>query len=510
MLFFKKIFSLKTMVVCLGLLLASISFAGTHPAFFPKNNEATRDVDSTETPFFKKITFPKTKGSRMSHADMAQVGGQIQSAFVQYALSADSLDMEGVRTAKAHLLGTSATHNKGKAILTGLQADETMYARWVLTYNNPQGERLSVKAEIESFVVPKPLVIATIGDSNASGEGNPLVQDADTAKVVWSTGKDADDCQLCHRSDLAGPTQGIRQLQEAGWAIRYVSFACSGANMCQNEGKGNQLMHPWKPYHASKNAKMGLKEARVFKNETQIELVKEWLGDDDLDILLMSIGANDSGFLPVLTKCVVGTTPVARRIFKKKGLAKKMAKNFERVEQMYSDLDTVIRQTLKPKHIIMTTYANASTNENGDWCHEYIDPNYECPPDAKLSSGCKLLSRIQSEDNKWLNKSLLTPLNSIIHKAAQKHGWHLTEGLSSSDTTGVCSKYKWFRTIAESMHTQGDRKAALHLNNKGHEVYGNLMFRELMYRIGADETLPSAPTPFDAKPDGGVITDDDE
>lgn len=484
MLFFKKNSFALAMTLFLGLMMAFVSFTAFYPAFSPKKNKIALLSDSVAIPEFVQIDFPQTKGSRIATAKIAANSFQIKAARVKYALSEDSLNRADVSTVQADLTAMNGGEMEGKSILKKIQGGDLVYAQWTATYETSERKEATISSKIQSFEVPKAWVIATIGDSNASGEGNPLVQNPDTATVVWGEGAEQADCRLCHRSNLAGPTQGVERLRADGWAVRYVSFACSGAYITMIDGKGNQLMKPYKPYHDIETAGMGMAEKRVFKKLSQIEMVKEWLGEDELDVLLLSVGGNDGGFLQVVSKCFIGVTPFGKRCFKKGKLEKKVADNFKRIEQLWGDLDTVIRRELKPKKVVITTYADAGKDENGKFCHEYIDPNYDCPKKGSITSGCKLMSKLRDKDNEWMYQTMLEPLNNSIRTAAKNNKWLLIDGLAQSDTTGICSTNPWFRSIAESMHTQGDRKGALHMNGKGHEIFGKLVYAELLKMVG--------------------------
>lgn len=333
---------------------------------------------------------------------------------------------------------------------------------------------------------PKTYRIAIIGDSYASGEGNPAIFNQDSAKVVWTqtntTATLFADCQQCHRSETSGPMQAIQQLQAAEHLIDYLYIPCSGASIVTGSTKGNQLMLPFRAQHHLKAAKLDLKNEAV-KKQSQIEVVKKWLDGATLDILIVSIGANDAGFREVVTKVFEGHTPIARKCYKRQKLERKLAANFQRLDMLFADLTRVVKYELAPRHTFITTYANAVMDENGDFCDQFTDKRYDCPTKKNLETGCKIMSKITNKEYQWLYKHLYLPLNQSIRQAAQNAQWHLIDDLTQADTIGFCSPHAWFRTIPESLERQGDVKGAFHLNEQGHQVYGTVLYQHIQSLI---------------------------
>src|ERR1043165_5206830 len=91
-----------------------------------------------------------------------------------------------------------------------------------LTLTTPDGVQTSVEAPI----VIKDLLIVSLGDSFASGQGSPDIQKHGSTPAKWVD-------QTCARSALAGPAQAARSIEEADphTSVTFLSFACSGATV---------------------------------------------------------------------------------------------------------------------------------------------------------------------------------------------------------------------------------------------------------------------------------------
>jgi hypothetical protein len=84
-------------------------------------------------------------------------------------------------------------------------------------------------------VVVKNLLIVSIGDSYASGEGNPdQPQRFDFTGLFVEKGPEWED-KNCHRSANAGPAQAALEIERSDphTSVTFLSYACSGATITQ-------------------------------------------------------------------------------------------------------------------------------------------------------------------------------------------------------------------------------------------------------------------------------------
>ncbi len=149
---------------------------------------------------------------------------------------------------------------------------------------------------VTTMVTVKDVLIVAIGDSIASGEGNPVVP----ARYPWSTPQWAysPDPNMnlenanAHRSTLAGPAQFALKLQQANphEAVTFVSVANSGATIEQG------LLGPMQSIGDSN-----------YTLPAEVQEVKQIVGSHPIDALTISIGANDVGFKSSLENLISNT-----------------------------------------------------------------------------------------------------------------------------------------------------------------------------------------------------------
>lgn len=139
-------------------------------------------------------------------------------------------------------------------------------------------------------------LIVAFGDSFTAGEG--------ATEFLAHTNSLADDANTCRRSPNSYPFA----LGEA-LGYRVVSYACSGAKIDEVvlDGKGQK---DDSKTMVSQNGGEVISDAKVAGKKTQLRSVDDdnyGLGadDDDVDIVVMSIGGNDADFAEVVSSCVL-------------------------------------------------------------------------------------------------------------------------------------------------------------------------------------------------------------
>jgi hypothetical protein len=160
-----------------------------------------------------------------------------------------------------------------------------------------------VPAEVSGDVVVDDLLVVALGESYASGEGNPERAAAAGAVVQWAddgSGEESPEWeahQRAHRSALAGPAQAALLLERSDprTSVTFVFLAMSGATVPE----GLLGPHP------------GVDREELWPDRDdltpQVDETARLLGCDDngncdrtIDALVMSIGGNDAGWAPLL------------------------------------------------------------------------------------------------------------------------------------------------------------------------------------------------------------------
>jgi len=300
------------------------------------------------------------------------------------------------------------------------------------------------------------LVIVSVGDSVASGEGNPAPK-----RPHWFRPS------RCHRSRVSGQrfaAEGlIRDNPEA--ALHFVSYACSGATV--DEG----LLGPQRP--------------RRFQPTVppQLDRLDDLIPRTTVEALMISVGANDVGFSNIVTFCVIEEPCVQSRDF---APAKQWAKKqhqpvptldafvrwrLSRVRENYAKVDARIPAEVDDR-VLIVEYFDPTRSPAGSQCPIFRTRRRQHPERGRVSIG----------ESTWAHDHVLVPLNEAIRDAAGEYGWTLVEGVDERfDGHGICGgeDQRWVVTLHESLNRQGDHRGTLHPNAAGHGATAELIRPQL-------------------------------
>ena len=138
------------------------------------------------------------------------------------------------------------------------------------------------------------LIVVSMGDSYGSGEGNPRNITAWLEQGGLLTGFTPYwDDPACGRSANAGPARAALALEQASTtsSVTFVHVACSGATLPvgvlgPQPGSGQSI--------------------------SQVERVRQIIGDRRIDAVVLSIGGNDIGFASIFASCALASgCPIA-------------------------------------------------------------------------------------------------------------------------------------------------------------------------------------------------------
>ena len=141
-------------------------------------------------------------------------------------------------------------------------------------------------------VVVRNLLVVALGDSYASGEGNPRnvrswLRDGGSFTPYW-------DDDACRRSVRGAPAQAALALERSDprTSVTLVFVACSGATV------DSGILAP---------------QSGAGQSESQVEQAARILGGRAADLVTVSIGGNDVGFGSILQTCALTSDcPLAR------------------------------------------------------------------------------------------------------------------------------------------------------------------------------------------------------
>lgn len=165
----------------------------------------------------------------------------------------------------------------GKNCKQTVQLPEGLHSLTLTVRKGSATKRLSMVANISN------ILMVVMGDSYASGEGNPRNVDAWLKNTsagfnpYWDNGR-------CNRSVHGAPAQAALLLEKASskTSVTLIDVSCSGATVDR-----------------------GILGPQFSNTSTQIEQVTALIGKRGIDVLTISIGGNDVGFTSILTTCAL-------------------------------------------------------------------------------------------------------------------------------------------------------------------------------------------------------------
>ena len=307
-----------------------------------------------------------------------------------------------------------------------------------LTVSGVRGASGPVVADQD--IVVKDVLIVSVGDSYASGEGNPVVNGFYFVKPAqWAYSPDPTmDLQnaKAHRSTLAAPAQFALALQKANpqEAVTFVSVADSGATI--NKGL------------------LGTMPSDVDSTYTlpgQIGEVHQIVGSHPIDVLTVSIGGNDIGFSTRLKELA------ANSILGKSTLSDiqtQLSTDLANLPQQYAALGQAIHG-LDPAKVLITEYPDPTHNQQGQYAP------------IKIAG----LAAISQANVQFADQDILTPLNQAIDSAAAANNWTAVGGLDAPfQTHGYTSSNSWFQNVGKSLRYESSTIGAFHPNIKGQQA----------------------------------------
>ena len=364
-------------------------------------------------------------------------------------------------------------------------------------------------------------VILSIGDSVASGEGNPVIPDSSSDHPSWGFWDDPysnysvspypedviaqwpDQSFPCHRSSIAGPSQAAREVLAKDPGITYLHFACSGAKVTMADTPKNTV------------------EDAVG----QLRVARQRL--PRIDLLIVSVGANSftgqfgSGFGELFTYCLSHPlspcsqnqqfqTDVNNSLNALPSEYEKLAKEINCVNPDDGSPEPSCSDPLNqiPKLVLITEYMDPTHDQNGNF-----PSGSKCPLDFK---------GVSASEWQFFYDAILHPLNAAVDKfpadaaaaGLSVPSYAVTKIEQDFLKHGLCSgDQRWVLTVSDSTsalgvgpHLSSDPKNAAsgsgHPNSSGQSDYKTRIYNAIIaYNppvTTASATAGSAPYTFGA------------
>jgi len=359
---------------------------------------------------------------------------------------------------------------------------------WTLTVRRPGTYRLAVdtRAGVQTReVVVRDRLVVTLGDSVASGEGNPRIA-AGSGKArfdtVWLE-------RRCHRSAFSGFELAARRLarrSERDTSITFVNLACSGATIARG------ILGPY----------AGIEPVPGGRDELRPQLAGlaalAAARGGKADAVMISVGANDVRFGSIVALCAtppggcargkLGGIPASEAI---PDLLAGLEPQYDRLARSLGDL------VASPRDVLLTEYFNPTRDRHGDVC-------------------TRSLGAARRDDLRFAEASLLLPLNDAGRAAARRKGFTYVPGIRRRFTRhGYCAgKERWVVRISDSLLKSAGStgafrtKGTMHPNAAGHEAIADALAPRLARRLGLPRPqAPARPPALDVE--AAAIADKD-
>src|ERR1700726_4877234 len=260
---------------------------------------------------------------------------------------------------------------------------------------------------LSAEIMVRDVFIAGLGDSIASGEGNPdrsialsdegfcfrsylataasqyyrpsragykggRACEAPDSLQVWQRQSALWFNSACHRSLYSYQTRTALALavQYPHIAVTYLPLACTGATIADGLF-GSQRARECPPNKSSTSCQVGVNGQIAELREAMTQATRRQ-ADRKLDLVLLSIGANDVFFSGLVADVIVDT-PTERALFRRTGVIASVDDSRAALARDLPQGFAKLRDALKPlvgdlSHVIYTSYANPARSNGGAPC----------------------------------------------------------------------------------------------------------------------------------------------
>jgi hypothetical protein len=341
-------------------------------------------------------------------------------------------------------------------------------------------------------ITVKNYLVVSMGDSVASGEGNPEFQSS--SNPGWSDTR-------CHRSTMAGHVRAALALEESDphSSVTFLSVACSGAGITTgliNGYAGEQL-----PLNVAPNDLLPPQIAQVGSLACPPGTPSS-SPCAPIDALLLTVGANDADFFGAVEICAMPYQTCSDDELPFPNFTEDYGEKVGALYGLYQQLDAQIHGALAVNQIYFSEYHDLTHDDSGNYCSDIDLPNavaddFTVVPVPGFTDG-----DINNAEVVWAHDSFLVPMNQYALTVAQALGWKYVGGIMRDfGTHGYCANDHWVVRYDESKLFQGTNKGTMHPNSEGHDAIA----QHLAAALEADTTLPQTFVSAVAQPDSADL-----
>lgn len=260
--------------------------------------------------------------------------------------------------------------------------------------------------------------------------------------------------EKAHRSLRSGIALAAADFESfsQGELVTFLSYARSGAEIKAG------LIGP--------RTKDGKPVDSWIDNIGQIDEVKEAVGKQRIDALIISIGGNDIGFASRLEDLVAGDNFSNYLFFgtgddtqNRERAKARVTEDLKLLESKFAELATALEE-LNVDRVFLTEYPTG------------LFDNQQKQP----AEGCGIFKSNFDADitaaDAQVIRDAAAALNRLLAKVAQTHGWVFVNGIAEEFAGhGYCTgRSTYFVSAEQSLAIQGDTDGVMHPNSSGHHV----------------------------------------
>uniref|UniRef100_A0A7I4YZX6 SGNH_hydro domain-containing protein n=2 Tax=Haemonchus contortus TaxID=6289 RepID=A0A7I4YZX6_HAECO len=270
----------------------------------------------------------------------------------------------------------------------------------------------------------RPLWFAIIGDSFASGEGNPDVYQHDGKSAQWLD-------ERCHRSSTSFAAQVFKEIAAVQSQMYLTFLACAGATvengiLKSESGSASQL--------------------------TVLESISTLRGRGP-DVVILTLGGNDIGFSDIINALVHENARFDISLMDMRFFF--VSHQLDLVAERFAAMGT--------GSVFVPQYFDFTKNQYGE-----------------VDASCIGSGEMSTSSMTFAERRILRRLNTLLFKKGVQHNWHVATAIPALFARrGICSSQSFIRSREESIALQGNAMGAFHPNELGHRAVAQEILRNL-------------------------------
>jgi hypothetical protein len=317
-------------------------------------------------------------------------------------------------------------------------------------------------------------LIATLGDSAASGEGNP-----DRAKANGSFADPRCDLSSHAASQIAADQTATRLGAHA--TVTLWNLACSGASITYSgDGSGEGgLLNPYD----GQNWAAKTSQCCHDPLPSQLSQLGSLLSASGrtLDSVVVMAGANDTGWADLLEQCY-WLNKIGGGLLDCENLwGPRLRNNQKTLSGRFDQLGQQLTAIVPANKVYLTEYWDPTHDDRTSTQDPIAGKGFSwwCPRDVLAPN---------ASDRKWGYENGVVPLNAAIQAAATTWNFHYVGGIAADFYRhGLCATNSWIVSPTESIGRQGNLFGSWHANLAGQQDIANRLLSSGAFSI----TLPT-------------------